>query len=68
MYASDNIPIHENRGISCVGTEDSLGDCPREPHSFTCGHYDDVAVTCIPTNSSLLPSKHHKARPSRLDP
>ena len=53
-----DLPIHLNV-VQCSGGEDRLIDCPwqLERTSTNCNHFEDAGVSCILTNSSLLPGE-----------
>ena len=53
---SDDLPIHLE-SVHCVGVEDRLFDCYWQRAPQYRSHGDDVGVSCILTNSSLLPGE-----------
>lgn len=55
---NDPLPIHM-RYVSCAAGDDSLLECQftRLANSAGCGHYEDVGLSCVPANSSLLPGR-----------
>ena len=51
----DDVPIH-GTNFECLGTEEKLTECPYQSDgNFYCSHYSDAGVSCILTNSTLLP-------------